>query len=334
MKAGIKQISEITGFSAATISNALNNKKGVGKETSDTIFRVAREIGYIDASTVTKIKLVIYKKNGLIIDDTPFFTLLINGFEQECSKSGYEMVISNLDSRNSNYKEQVKQLISEPDSAVVLLGTELSKEDLKIYKEAQCPVLLLDYWSSDMFFSGVIINNEDSIRMAVNYLFANGHTEIGYLAGKFRILGFKQREAGYKHALQENGLDLKQEYLISLSTTMNGAYKDMLDYLNKSTVLPTAFIADNDMIALGVMKALQEKGYRIPEDISIIGFDDLPFCEISSPRLTSVRVPKQEMGRLAVRKIIEIINGKDEVNTKIQVCTEFVERDSVKKLLK
>lgn len=333
MKAGIKQISEITGFSTATISNALNQKKGVGKKTSDLIFQVAREIGYIDANTVTKIKLVIYKKNGLIIDDTPFFTLLINGFEQECSKSGYEMVIANLDDRKANYEEQVRQLMAEPDSAIVLLGTELSEEDLVIFKEAQCPLLLLDYWCSDMFFNGVIINNEDSIRMVVNYLLENGHTEIGYLAGKFRILGFKQRETGYKGALWEKGLKYKQEYTIDLSTTMDGAYKDMLEHLEKKPVLPTAFVADNDMIALGAMKALQEKGYRIPEDISIIGFDDLPFCEITSPRLTSVRVPKQEMGMLAVREIINIIKMKDSLRTKVQVCTEFIERDSVKNLI-
>jgi LacI family transcriptional regulator len=83
------------------------------------------------------------------------------------------------------------------------------------------------------------------------------------------------------------------------------------------------------MIALGAMKALQECGYRIPQDISIIGFDDLPFCEIASPRLTSLRVPKQEMGQIAVRRIIEIIKNSSEIKTQTQVCTEFVERDSV-----
>ncbi len=330
MKTGIKEISNITGFSAATVSNALNQKKGVSRSTSDEIFRVAREIGYLNSNTVRKIKLVIYKKNGLIIDDTPFFTLLINGIEQECRASGYEMLISNLDSRDPDYRDQAKQMIVEPDTAIILLGTELSPEELGIFKNAQCPLLLLDYWSFDMSFNAVVINNEDSVKMAVNHLYSRGHTKIGHLGGKFKILGFKQRESGYYSAMREIGTEVNPKYTIELGTTMNGAYSDMLDYLQKDPDLPTAFFADNDMIALGAMKALLEKGYRIPEDISIIGFDDLPFCEISTPRLTSLRVPKQEMGRLSVRKIIDMMEKKENVRTKIQVCTEFIERDSVR----
>lgn len=332
MKVGIKRISEITGYSPATVSNALNQKKGVNHNTSEKIFRVAREIGYMDTDMVSKIRLVIYKKNGLIIDNTPFFSLLINGFEQECRKSGYEMVISNLDARQPDFIEHTKQMINEPDTAIVLLGTELSQDDMRLYKEVKCPLLLLDCWSFDMDFSGVLINNADSVRKAVNYLISKNHKKIGYLKGSFRIMGFCQRESGYRSAMRNNGMEICPEYTIELSTTMDGAYKDMQKHLKNKPSLPTAFFADNDMIALGAMKALQEYGYRIPEDISIIGFDDLPFCEISSPRLTSLRVPKQEMGQLAVRKIIDLIKGKDTTRTKIQVCTEFIERDSVKKL--
>ena len=93
--------------------------------------------------------------------------------------------------------------------------------------------------------------------------------------------------------------------------------------------MPTAFFADNDMIALGCIKAFQEFGYRVPEDISVIGFDDLPFCEISSPRLTTIKVFKYEMGQLAVRRVIELMKNGGKINTKTQICTEFVERDSV-----
>lgn len=332
MKAGIKRISEITGYSPATVSNALNRKKGVSHNTSEEIFRIAREIGYMDSDIVSKVRLVIYKKNGLVIDNTPFFSLLINGFEQECRKSGYEMVISNLDARQPDFLEHTNQIINEPDTAIVLLGTELSQEDMKLYREVKCPLLLLDSWSFDMDFSGVLINNADSARKAVNYLISKNHKKIGYLRGNFRILGFHQRESGYRSAIRDNGMEVRPEYIFELSTTMDGAYKDMQEHLAKKPPLPTAFFADNDMIALGAMKALQEYGYRIPEDISIIGFDDLPFCEISTPRLTSLRVPKQEMGQLAVRKIIELIKEKDLTRTKIQICTEFIERDSVKKL--
>ena len=113
---------------------------------------------------------------------------------------------------------------------------------------------------------------------------------------------------------------------------MDSAYQDMMAYLRTSPRLPTAYIADNDMIALGAMKALEEHSIRIPEDVSIIGFDDLPYSEICSPRLSSIRVPKQEMGKMAIERLIDIINNGDAIKTKTEVSTEFIVRDSVKRM--
>lgn len=332
MKVSINQISEITGFSKATISNALNHKKGVNKETATEIFRVAKELGYINEESIRKIKFVIYKRNGLIIEDTPFFPLMIGGFEKECRASGFEMVVCNLDKRDDDYEEQVKWLLNDMTSAVVLLGTELMEEDLEIYKSAKCPFLLLDYWSDEMSFNGILINNSDSARMATEYLIGKGHKKIGYLRGNYRIKAFRSRFVGYSVAMNKKNLPIDSNFTVTLSTTMNGAYKDMIEYLKTNPSLPTAYFADNDMVALGAMKALQEAGHRIPEDISIIGFDDLPFSEIASPRLTTLRVPKQEMGQAAVRRIIEMIHEKSNIKFKIQVCTSFVERDSVREI--
>lgn len=332
MKVSIKDISQITGFSPATVSNALNYKRGVNAATSAEIFRVAKELGYISAPDVTKIKFVIYKRNGLIIDDTPFFSLLIDGVEKECRQSGMEMVLCHLNHKDDHFEEQVDLLIHDASSAMILLGTELMEEDVEIFKTATCPFLMLDYWYWDMSFNGVLINNADSAKVAVDYLIKKGHKEIGYLRGDFRIKAFRSREVGYMTTMKKASLEVNPDYIVTLGTTLNGAYKDMLRHLDHMEKVPTAFYADNDMIALGAMKALQEKGYRIPEDVSVIGFDDLPFSEISSPPLTTLRVPKREMGQMAVKRIMEMING-DEVKTKVQVCTTFVERQSVKTLI-
>ena len=103
MKVSIRDLSKMTGFSPATISNALNHKKGVNRETAEEIFRVARETGYLSANAVTKIRLVVFKKNGQILEETPFFQLMIEGIEEECHRLGYEMVMSHVDQRNPNY---------------------------------------------------------------------------------------------------------------------------------------------------------------------------------------------------------------------------------------
>lgn len=334
MKVSIKQISEATGFSPATVSNALNNKRGVNKETAAEVMQVAKEMGYITEIRIRKIKFVIFKRNGKIIDDTPFFKLLIDGVENECRRLGYEMVLCNLDRRSKDYEDQVRWLIGDTASGVILLGTELMEEDLEIFRRAKCPFLIFDSFDSSMFFDGVLINNADSARAATEYLIGKGHKRIGYLRGEFRIKAFRSRAVGYARALSNFGLSVDKQQTFTLDTSMEGAYRSMSKILEQHPKLPTAFFADNDMIALGAMKALQERGYRIPEDISVIGFDDLPFCEISSPRLTTIRVSKQEMGEVAVRRMHEMIQEPEGVKLKISVCTSFVERESVSEMPK
>lgn len=113
---------------------------------------------------------------------------------------------------------------------------------------------------------------------------------------------------------------------------MDGAYREMCGYLESSPELPTAFFADNDEIAIGAMKAMQEKGIRVPEDVSVIGIDDMPYCEVSTPRLTTMRVFKEKMGELAVERLMEIAKGEERAPVKVQVGTELVVRDSVKRI--
>ncbi len=334
MKANIRTISKITGYSPATISNALNHKKGVNKETADEIYRIANEIGYLNETKISRIRFVIYKRNGSIIDNSPFFTNLLEGVEMECREFGYELMICNLDRRSDYYEQRVDEILNDKTTAVIMLGTEALDEDFERYKTAKCPIVILDSWSTSMNFNGIMINNSDSAKNAVEYIINKGHKEIGYLKGKFRIKAFSERASGYSRALYKHGINMNEQFVVPLNTTMDGAYKDMLLYLNKRPKLPTAFFADNDMIALGAMKALIEKGYRIPEDISLIGFDDLTSCEISTPRLTTIKVFKQEMGQLAVRRLRDVIRDANGIKSKVQICTEFMERDSVKDMTK
>ncbi|HHV31840.1 MAG TPA: LacI family transcriptional regulator [Clostridiales bacterium] len=332
MKASIKVISEMTGLSPATVSNALNRKRGVSKETVEKVLHAAETLGYSNKTHISKIKFVIYKKNGLIINDSPFFPAVIEGVERQAKSLQYETVFCNLNCDTSDCQEQIKMILEDTSSAVILLGTEMMEPDFKLFEHSQCPLILLDGWSETITFDSVLISNTDSACKAVEYLIEKGHKKIGYLKGKYRIKAFTYRSIGYKRAMNHHGLAVEPKYSITLGTTIDSAYRDMAAHLENTQDLPTAFFADNDVIALGAMRALQEKGYRVPHDISIIGFDDIPFGEISSPRLSTIHVFKQEMGEIAVRRLIDHIKLGSKVKTKIQVCTEFVERDSVRNL--
>ncbi len=332
MKASIKKISEITGFSPATVSNALNYKRGVNADTAAKILKTAQDLGYFEENRITKVKFVTYKRNGVVVEDTPFFPLMLTGVEQECRACGMEMLMCNLDRRDSNYEEQVRWLQHDKASVVILLGTELMDDDIDLIRGITSPLVVIDYWREDMSFDAVLINNADSARMATEYLIGKGHREIGYLMGSFRIKPFRSRLVGYQTALRKAQLPLRKEYVVTLSANLDGAYADMKRYLLTKPKLPTAFFADNDIIALGAMKAMWECGIRIPDDVSVIGFDDLTFSSIATPPLTTLRVPKQEMGRIAVRRLRDMMKDNDGVKLKLQVCTQFIERESVKSI--
>lgn len=335
MKPSIKQLSEMTGFSPATISNALNKKAGVNKETSEIIFKAAVETGYLKNTNITNIRFIIYRKNGEIIDNSPFFKELIAGVENAGRDFGYETIICHLDRQAENFDQLLDNIISDRETGNLVLATELDTEDMAPFKKALSPVEMVDGWLEDMSFNAVMTDNTDSMFQAASYLIQKGHTEIGYLKSNIQNQNYYCRHCGFLRALERAKIPNHPEYTISLPITIEGAYNEMNNYLNTQPVnLPTAFCTDNDNIAFGAGKALREHGYRIPEDVSLIGFGDDDFFKIFTPALTTVHVFEQEMGEIAVKQLVNLIQTGTKVRAKVQVCTKFVERGSVKDLLK
>lgn len=329
MKASIKTISAMTGFSLATVSNALNNKRGVNKETAETIVRIAREIGYLNnGPRISRLKMVIYRASGVIVNDSPFFSSLIAGVEAECRASKLDMAICYLNRDMEGYESQLRELLNDSSSALLLLATEMDEAEAKKFEKAISPVLILDNSFEDLDFSAVLIDNYAAAHLAVRYLVQLGHRRIGYLSGEFRINNFCYRREGYMRALAEAGLPCDPGCTVQLPTNIEGSYAAMAKYLDGDPEMPTAYFADNDMIALGAMRALQQKGYRIPEDISVVGFDNLPFCAISDPPLTTIKVYNYEMGCAAVRRVVEMVNSTEVYKTKTEIRSSFVERKS------
>lgn len=331
MKVSIRDISKATGLSPATISNALNHKRGVNRKTAERVMDAAEKMGYLSAARISKIKFVIFRRNGKIIDGSQFHPAVIEGVEEEAKEKGFETVFVNLDRSSASYEEEVHDLTGDRTAAVILLGTEIMEEDYPVFEKHSCQLILLDGWSDRIAFNSVLIANTDSANYAVRYLIEHGHRKIGYIRGDFRIQAFRYREIGFMRALVDAGLPLNRNFTATVGTKMAEAYRGMLSYLDSAKELPTAFFADNDEIAIGAMRAIKEKGYRIPEDISLIGFDDIAFGAIANPMLSTVHVFKQDMGKAAVRRLCEMMAG-DTVPQKIQVCTQFIERNSVKRI--
>lgn len=342
MKIKLDDLAKQLNISVAAVSMALNDKKGVSDETRERVIKVAKEMGYeikvtqkVEEEKESKkyIKLIRLKKHGLVAADTAFFAAVVEGIEEECKKNGYQMLVSNY-----KVEELTEAIIEEELSASVsgniVFATELAQEDVMFLNNCKSPFVILDSFFIDQDWNTVLMNNFNATYQAVKHLLKNGHTQIGYLKSSKSIYNFDRRYSGYKDALNATGLILNEGYTMSLEPTLLGAESDMdllLQGMSREQ-LPTAFVADNDIIALGGMNALKKHGYHVPADISIIGIDDMPFCEMVSPKLSTIKIFKREMGREAVRLLLSGVNKETPYTQKREINTMIIERESVRNI--
>lgn len=336
MKTIMQDIAKIAGVSPGTVSNALNDRKGVGKDTKEKIIKIADEIGYFRNSKKLEgrvIRLIKYKKNGHVVADTPFFSSLIEACEKECRKNGYELLISQV-VYGEHTKEDVYKIVNHHKiDGILLVATEMDESDFKYFDGIEIPIVVIDSYFKEVNYDYVAINNTKGAYSATKYLIDNGHENIGVLGSNIEIKNFKYRFEGYKKTLETFNLEFNESNNVYVDPTIEGAYNDFKAYLEKNrNDLPTAFFVLNDIIALGAIKAMNEEGINVPNDVSLVGFDDIPFSSYSNPGVTTVRVHTKTMGKTAVKRLIESIENDIEITLKIEVNTELIERESVKSL--
>lgn len=332
-----KELAKILGLSQAAVSMALNNKSGVSRETRNKVLAAAEEHGY-DMTRVSEnkekntangsISFVIYKKHGAVVSDTPFFNQLTVSIERVCTALKYKLYINYLYD-DGEIEEQIASL--PVYDGVILLATEMKKEDFARFKKVKVPIVVLDTYYHAIPYDCVIINNFQGAFNATEHLIRRIKSQPGYLHSSYPIGNFDERADGFYGAVRAAGMSASRSPVLRITPSLDGAYKDMLELLEQGTVPSAGYFADNDNIAAGAMKALAEKGYKIPEDVSIIGFDDMPFCNYMNPPLSTVEVPKAYLGRTAVERLVAIMQDKQSHPLKIEVSTKLVKRRSVKR---
>jgi len=334
----INEIARKANVSSATVSMVLNNKPGISLATREKVLKIVEEYGYSlpqlkknNIKNKGKLQLAIYKKHSKVVGDTPFFQALIEGIESKARHNSYQLTFKYL-SDNSHIDAIVSDIKENYIDGMILLGTEMEESDFEKFTSIDIPVLLLDSYFLNINSNYVVIDNISGVYKATKHLLDHGHRKIGYLKSSVTIQNFKERYEGYTKALFEAGLTPDPSFTIRLLSTMDGAYEDMKRVLSGKLRLPTAFVADNDIIAFGAIKALKESGIKIPDDVSIVGFDDMPFCTIIEPKLTTINVDKNALGQLAVESLIRMIDENKKIFFKTALGVTLVQRDSVKTL--
>ena len=328
-----KEIAAQLGISAAAVSMALNHKPGVSESTRDQVLQLAREEGY-DFSRIREreqtqlgnISFLLYQRHGAVVGDTPFFSSLTGGVADACRSAGYALNIEYLFEENTS--QTLRRIQSSDTKGIILLGTELRQEDFSPFAQCPLPLVVLDTYFEGITKDCVLINNVQGAFLATNYLIAKRKQQPGYLRSSYSISNFEERADGFYKAIRHNGMATGASVVHRLAPSADGAYADMQLLLKQGERLASCYFADNDLIASGAMRALKEAGYRIPEDIGIVGFDNTPMCRMLEPPMTTIHVPKQAMGQMAVERLLQLIHGKSSPPIKLAVNTTIVKRKS------
>ncbi len=309
MRVTIHDIARLVGVSPSTVSRALSGKGRISKATRERIWKVVEELGYqpnvlaraLATRSTFAIGVVIHERH-LPLDERSFYGVIMEAIETEVAQHGYHVVFAAL--RNGVLPACIKE--GRVDG-VVFLGTDIQPQLVDAVQK-QLPVVLVDYHLPNVV--SVVGDNLGGGRLATLHLLEHGHKRIAFVAETLADPSFRERFDGYRHALGEWGIAVRTSWVIEGGRRPDSDRVAMERFL-KLRILPTAIFAANDFMAAGAIRALTHAGLRVPEDVAVVGFDDGALATLVHPPLTSVRVPRVEMGRVAAHNLLGLLRGAD-----------------------
>lgn len=339
-KTSIKDIAREAGVAISTVSFVINGKDVVSEKTKKKILKAINKLNYRTNIIARSLRTKSTKAIGVIVPDiaTPFTSQVVKSMEELARKRGYTLI---LGCSYYNIEEEVNQVnlfIDKLVDGIIFFNGYDNYDFVKKISERKIPILALDREFRINEFPAVTIDNVSAMEKAIDYLYENGHRDIGlvtFSGDKQTVV--KRRMEGYIKGLKNNNLSFKSDYILddegSRLHEIEYTYKVFTDFLNKNKKI-TAIVTISDYHAYGAIKAIKEMGLKIPEDISIVGYDNIIFSNFVDPPLTTVKQPKKEMGRVGMKLLLDLIEGKRIKNKKIILETTIIKRNSVTNLRK
>lgn len=327
-KVTLEQIAQDLGVSKVAVFKALNNKKGVSDELRQKAVDAAQRLGYITKSAAVEANnkkfLYFINQDFFLTPSEQFYSTIFYFLSAECTKSNSFLQIAFLEANNK--VERMKEIINTfmPDGLFV--AGQIDDETLEYLNGVNIPTVFIDYFSPFYNFHYVYVDNYNLSYTLTRYLIDKGHRSIGFVGDISSTSSIADRYFGYRKALNEADIEYCEEKHINNNLERNDNLLNVLP-----SEMPTAFICHCDAAAQKLYTALALKGYKVPDDISIISFDDTPLCENLAPRLTSAGPRKEFFAKKAFNTMIDALTNKNRASNSV-VKTFLVERDSVKSI--
>ncbi len=329
----IKEFAKLAHVSQSTVSKALNDRPDVSPETKSKIIELAKKYNFVPNAFGKGLKKQVTENIGVIfcreqqpLSGNPFYSRVLEGIEAELAVKKFSLILQLIPEPEQNgLPKMVRQ---QQVDGLILVGI-FKEQFVNTILHNNIPVVMVDPKFSVDDCCQILIDNEQGAFTATNYLIQRGHRRIGFISGDLERMSFRQRLQGYKRAIQENGILVDQKLIET------GGLEQGYEHVRRLLSLkdrPTAIFAANDINAIHGYKAIQEFNLKIPDDISVIGFDDIDLAKYANPSLTTIRVYKEELGSIGVRILLQLINGEITTPMKTVLPTKLIERDSVKRL--
>lgn len=333
----MKEIARRADVSVSTVSLVLNNRPGVSDETRLHVQSLLDQLGYEraaqgrpPASRSGTMAFVVYDAADIEASHNPFFAEIQRGIETEAKAQGYGLRVVYVH-EGDDAARVARQLRALQSVGLILDASVMPPEKLRVFQEVGLPLVVIDTPCQDVPVDAVVIDNVGGTHAAVRHLIDLGHRRIGLCTTSIPTRNFGEREAAFEEARSQPGQRRSRGPIVRVRPTLAGALEDCHALLPTRKELPTAFFAANDIIASGLVRTLADRGIAVPQEVSVVGFDDLSLCELLHPPLTTVRVFKARMATMAVRRLIERISGPLPETVTLRIGTELVVRGSTGK---
>jgi LacI family transcriptional regulator len=308
----IKDISQITGFSPMTVSRVINNEKYVRKETRDTVVRAIEKYGYEPNYLARSLKTRRSRIIGLIIGEieNPYYSRLAKGVIDTAERFDYNVVVCNSKYSPERGEKYLNMLIQRGVDGLIIATIDFSLDLVRVVKKKHIPFVLVTRRMDDPQDTNYIIADDyHGGRLAAEHLVRLGHRKI-YFLRTAEVFGAVERVRAFRDVLKENGIHFDENFMSPIVTNAEESYAVTRDFLKRRHGF-TAIIAANDFIAIGAMEAIFEENLSIPNDMSLIGYDNLKITSILKVPLTTVDQPKLTFGRLSAERLIDMIRDPE-----------------------
>ena len=327
----IRTVAALAKVSIATVSRTVNGSPAVSDRLSKRVWQAIEQLNYFPNTHARTLVSGRSRLFGIIVENitNPFFPELIQSFEEVAVAHGYEILVSSSNSDPAILANCVRRMLERKVDGVAVLSFGAEEPVLDQLVNRDIPMVLAEFRLGDPKVSTILLDYNTGIRAAVNHLVELGHRKIAFLAGPYKLHSAITRENDYRRAMEAVGLEVQRKWIIECDHTLKGGVVGF-GKLRALSAPPTAILCSNDMTAIGVLRAAYNAGLRVPQDLSVIGLDDIDFAEFTLPPLTTIRLSRHDLAQAAFEALRQ--QAEEPVAAKIQreflVSTSLVVRGS------